>query len=182
MGWRPGSRRAAEGWSDIALVGLMRDCLLRRSEAADARWSHLTSHADGTGRLLVGVSKTDQEGRGRVAVRQQPYDGATSPPSGPKRAEDRPVFDLHPRTIGRRIAAAARAAGEVGGLQWTQRARRHGEGPRARRRGAARAHDGGALEGAGDGRRATSPTSAPGVARSPGTTGSPRLDGAPESF
>ena len=62
------------GLVDIALLGLMRDCMLRRSEAADVRWSHITSHADGTGRLMVGVSKTDQEGEGASAVRQQADD------------------------------------------------------------------------------------------------------------
>ena len=101
------------GLVDIALVGLMRDCLLRRSEAADARWSHITSHADGTGRLFVGVSKTDQEGEGALLFvsRRTMRDLSALRSDG---AEDRRVFGLHPRTIGRRIAAAARAAGEVG--------------------------------------------------------------------
>ena len=101
------------GLVDIALVGLMRDCLLRRSEAADTRWSHITSHADGTGRLFVGVSKTDQEGEGALLFvsSQTMRDLAAIRPDG---SGDQPVFDLHPRSIGRRLAAAARAAGEVG--------------------------------------------------------------------
>ena len=101
------------GLVDIALVALMRDCMLRRSEAADVRWSHITPHADGTGRLLVGVSKTDQEGEGALLFvsSQTMRDLAPIRPDG---AKDRPVFGLHPRSIGRRIAAAARAAGEVG--------------------------------------------------------------------
>ena len=112
-GMETGEQARRRGLVDIALVGLMRDCLLRRSEAADARWSHLTSHADGTGRLLVGVSKTDQEGEGALLFvsSRTMRDLSAIRPEG---AEDRPVFDLHPRTIGRRIAAAARAAGEVG--------------------------------------------------------------------
>lgn len=54
------------GLIDIALIGLMRDCLLRRSEAAAVRWNHITSAEDGTGRLFVGTSKTDQEGEGTL--------------------------------------------------------------------------------------------------------------------
>lgn len=101
------------GLADIALIGLMRDCMLRRSEAADARWSHITSHPDGSGRLFVGVSKTDQEGEGTLLFvsRQTMSDLAAIRPAEPG---DRLVFDLHPRSIGRRIAAAARAAGQSG--------------------------------------------------------------------
>ena len=101
------------GLVDIALIGLMRDCLLRRSEAADARWDHITSHADGTGRLLVGVSKTDQEGEGALLfVSSQTMRDLSALRAGA--ADEQPVFGLHPRSIGRRIAAAARAAGEAG--------------------------------------------------------------------
>ena len=112
-GMETGEQARRRGLVDIALVGLMRDCLLRRSEAAEVRWSHITSDADGTGRLLVGVSKTDQEGEGALLFvsSQTMRDLAAIRPDG---AVDLLVFSLHPRTIGRRIAAAARAAGEVG--------------------------------------------------------------------
>ena len=50
------------GRLDIALIALMRDCLLRRSEAAAVRWTHISADIDGTGRLYIGMSKTDQEG------------------------------------------------------------------------------------------------------------------------
>ena len=101
------------GLTDIALIGLMRDCMLRRSEAADVRWEHITSEPDGTGRLFVGVSKTDQEGEGTLLFvsRRTMGDLAAIRPGA---AADGPVFGLHPRTIGRRIAAAARAAGGTG--------------------------------------------------------------------
>ena len=101
------------GLTDIALIGLMRDCMLRRSEAADVRWNDITSEPDGTGRLFVGVSKTDQEGEGTLLFvsRQTMTDLAAIRPA---EAGDRLVFDLHPRSIGRRIAAAARAAGQSG--------------------------------------------------------------------
>ena len=101
------------GLVDIALIGLMRDCLLRRSEAAEVRWNHITVDVDGTGRLFVGVSKTDQEGDGTLLFisSQTMNDLQAIKPEG---ADDQFVFGLHPRSIGRRIAAAARAAGERG--------------------------------------------------------------------
>ncbi len=64
---RGGSRETAataETWGlkDIALVSLMRDGMLRRSEAANLTWGDLVDQEDGTGRLTVARSKTDQEG------------------------------------------------------------------------------------------------------------------------
>ena len=101
------------GLVDIALIGLMRDCLLRRSEAAEVRWSHITVDLDGTGRLFVGVSKTDQEGKGTLLfISSQTMSDLHA--IRPEVADDQLVFGLHPKSIGRRIAAAARAAGESG--------------------------------------------------------------------
>ena len=50
----------------IALCCVMRDCLLRRSEAAALRWKHIEFESDGTGRLRIERSKTDQAGTGAV--------------------------------------------------------------------------------------------------------------------
>ena len=52
---------------DIALISLMRDAMLRVSEAAALTWSDVATEADGTGRLLIRRSKTDAEGEGAVA-------------------------------------------------------------------------------------------------------------------
>lgn len=101
------------GLVDIALIGLMRDCMLRRSEAADVRWSHITSESDGTGRLFVGVSKTHQEGEGTLLFVS--------------------------RQTNRRRGTGSRG---VRSLQWTQRPCRHGKGHGASRRRAAGTHDG----------------------------------------
>ena len=49
-----------------AMLCLMRDCLLRPSEAAAARWRDLSPDPDGSGRLTIPSSKTDQEGQGAV--------------------------------------------------------------------------------------------------------------------
>ena len=101
------------GLVDIALIGIMRDCLLRRSEAAAVQWNHITSDEDGTGRLFVGTSKTDQEGEGTLLF----ISGQTMQDLAaikPEKAGDKLVFGLHPKSIGRRLAAAARAAGANG--------------------------------------------------------------------
>ena len=49
-----------------ALLCLMRDCLLRRSEASAAHWRDMVPEPDGSGRLTVPYSKTDQNGKGAV--------------------------------------------------------------------------------------------------------------------
>ena len=101
-------RRAAV---DMALLMVMRDALLRRTEAAALTWADVTRAEDGSGRLTVRRSKTDQEGDGavlylsRLAVQ---YLDAIRPAEVAPRA---PVFGLSARHISRRIAAAAAAAG-----------------------------------------------------------------------
>ena len=52
---------------DITLISVMRDAMLRVSEAAALTWSDVATEADGTGRLLIRQSKTDAEGEGAVA-------------------------------------------------------------------------------------------------------------------
>ena len=95
---------------DIALISLMRDAMLRVSEAAALSWSDIASEADGTGRLLIRRSKTDAEGEGAVAflsvttmsslrLIRNLAEGAAS------------VFGLHPNQISTRIKQAAKAAG-----------------------------------------------------------------------
>ena len=51
---------------DIAIISLMRDALLRVSEAASLRWEDLIDAGDDTGRLIVRRSKTDTEGESVV--------------------------------------------------------------------------------------------------------------------
>lgn len=101
------------GLVDIALVGLMRDCMLRRSEAAAVVWGDISRDDDGSGRLFIGVSKTDQEGDGTLLFisRQTMRDLDNIRHLG---GHDEPVFGLHPKSIGKRITAAAEAAGMTG--------------------------------------------------------------------
>ena len=67
-GGRLESPQTAEsrGDLDIALISLMRDAMLRVSEAATLTWRDIEIEADGTGRLLIRRSKTDPEGEGAV--------------------------------------------------------------------------------------------------------------------
>ena len=54
------------GLVDCCLIGLMRDAMLRRSEAAVLRWGDIEPQTDGSGRLTIRRSKTDQTGKGAI--------------------------------------------------------------------------------------------------------------------
>ena len=95
---------------DMALISLMRDAMLRVSEAAALTWEDILPQPDGTGRLLIRRSKTDLEGEGVIvflsaptmerlaAIRNGAVAGVT-------------VFGLHRSQMTKRIKQAARAAG-----------------------------------------------------------------------
>ena len=103
------------GHVDIALVRTLRDGLLRRSEAAALQWQDLSMEtSDGSGRLHIARSKTDQEARGHVAY-LTPDTAACLQRIKPAGAqpEDR-IFAMSARTIANRIKAAAEAAGIEG--------------------------------------------------------------------
>ena len=51
---------------DIAVVSLLREGLLRRGECAALRVGDFSRESDGSGRLRITRSKTDQEGQGRI--------------------------------------------------------------------------------------------------------------------
>ena len=103
------------GRVDIALISVMRDALLRRSEAVALTWRDITFKPDGSGRLTIRRSKTDQEGEGAVL-----FAGEAAAKALKKiRPEDRDpaarLFGLRSgRAISNRIRAAAKAAGLEG--------------------------------------------------------------------
>lgn len=98
------------GNTDIALISLMRDAMLRVSEAADLIWTDITFESDGTGRLLIRRSKTDAEGEGAVAFLSVPTMAALDLiREGAFEASS--VFGLRPNQIAARIKKAASAAG-----------------------------------------------------------------------
>ena len=102
------------GHVDIALVRTMRDGLLRRSEAAALQWQDLSAESDGSGRLHIARSKTDQEARGYVAY-LTPATTACLQRIRPEDAlpEER-IFSMSARTIANRIKAAAQGAAAEG--------------------------------------------------------------------
>ena len=98
------------GSLDIAVISLMRDAMLRVSEAAALIWRDIGAEPDGTGRLLIRRSKTDAAGEGAMAFVSVPTmavlslvrEGAVDTDS---------VFGLQPNQIAMRIKKAAKAAG-----------------------------------------------------------------------
>ena len=105
---------AKRGRIDIALCAVMRDAMLRRSEAAALTWSDVEFRNDGTARVTIRISKSDQHGEGAVAFIGMAA-AVTLKAIQPKEAgpTDR-VFPFTSHTISRRIAAAAKAAGLQG--------------------------------------------------------------------
>ena len=112
--WRE-SKETAERRAlvDLALIQVMRDALLRRSEAAALTWGNIEVCSDGTGRLHIARSKTDQEGRG--TTRYIGPDAIASllaiQPEEALISSETKVFGLLPGQIGRRVKAATGAAG-----------------------------------------------------------------------
>lgn len=106
---RPATAKA-RSLVDVALCSVMRDGLLRRSEAAALRWGDIATEADGSGRLTIRHSKTDPAGIGAVQYlgKQAMRDLAAIRPADA--APTAPVFCLSASQIQRRIAAAAQAA------------------------------------------------------------------------
>ena len=103
------------GAVDVALASVMRDAMLRRSEAAALEWADVELRPDGSGRLRVRRSKTDQEGEGAVQYLGKGTAAAVREirPGNPD--PDAHVFGLRSgRSVARRLAAMARAAGLEG--------------------------------------------------------------------
>ena len=98
------------GEVDIAIISLMRDCLLRLSEAAEAKWSDVSNRDDGTGRLLIRRSKTDQEGASTVVfISRTTMEALRSIRNGA--SDDDSIFRLGKNQIANRIKKAAHSAG-----------------------------------------------------------------------
>ena len=111
-GGRPETPQTAQRRADvdIAIISLMRDAMLRVSEAADLVWADVNAEADGTGRLLIRRSKTDTEGEGAIAFISAPTMAKLDAIRN-KAAEDESIFGLRPNQIALRIKKAAAAAG-----------------------------------------------------------------------
>ena len=99
------------GRLDLALVAVLSDAGLRRSEAASLTWGDVQRWDDGSGRITVVRSKTDAEAQGAVvAITPAAMEAlSTIRPAGVFSGEK--VFGLSESQIARRVKVIARAAG-----------------------------------------------------------------------
>ena len=106
-------RASWRGRVDLAFLSVLRDGLLRRSEAHLLTWADVEFPNNGTALLQLLRSKTDQEGEGVVLyIGKQAADALKAiRPTQEQLDLQAPVFNLSPQQIGRRVTAAAKAAG-----------------------------------------------------------------------
>lgn len=100
---------------DIALISLMREAMLRRSEVARSEWRHIHRNNDGTFVIGVPRSKTDQTEEGRFLF-ISPFTIRALADMLHHRGGDAPnpehkIFRIGDRQIANRIKAAAKYAG-----------------------------------------------------------------------
>ncbi len=98
------------GLADIALASVMRDGMLRIGEAASLIWADLDTRPDGSGRLVIRKSKTDQTGAGAAVYLSRATISAVSLIREDADDVGR-IFGLSARQMSNRIKATARAAG-----------------------------------------------------------------------
>ena len=99
------------GRFDVALVAVLSDAGLRRSEAAALTWGDLQRWDDGSGRVTVVRSKTDAEAVGAVVAVTPAAMRALDAIRPAGVGGDVRVFGLSESQIARRVKAIARAAG-----------------------------------------------------------------------
>ena len=103
--------RRVIGKFEVALVAVLSDAGLRRSEAAALTWGDVQHWEDSSGRITLVRSKTDVEAQGAtVAITPAAMEALSDiRPTGVGR--DGKVFGLSESQIARRVKAIARAAG-----------------------------------------------------------------------
>ena len=110
-GFETAEQAAQRAKFDVALVAVLSDAGLRRSEASSLTWGDVQRWDDGSGRITVIRSKTDVEAQGAV-VAITPAAMKALDAIGPAGvASDEKVFGLSESQIARRVKAIARAAG-----------------------------------------------------------------------
>ena len=96
---------------DLALVAVLSDAGLRRSEAAALTWGDIVRWEDGSGRITVVRSKTDAEAQGALVAITPVAMAALSAIRPVGVGGEVRVFGLSESQIARRVKAIARAAG-----------------------------------------------------------------------
>ena len=104
------AQAAERGKFDVALVAVLSDADLRRSEAAALTWGDVVRW-DGSGRITVVRSKTDAEAQGATVAITPAAMGALDAIRPAGVGGDEKVFGLSESQIARRVKAVARAAG-----------------------------------------------------------------------
>ena len=116
---------AERGKFDVALVAVLSDAGLRRSEASSLTWGDIQRWDDGSGRITVIRSKTDAEAQGAVVAITPAAMQALDAIRPVVVASSQKVFGLSESQIARRVKVIAKAAGP-GGLGVLQRPKRSG--------------------------------------------------------
>ena len=96
---------------DLALVAVLSDGGLRRSEASSLTWDDVQRWDDGSGRITVIRSKTDVEAQGATVAVTSAAMRALSAIRPAGVASDVKVFGLSESQIARRVKVIAKAAG-----------------------------------------------------------------------
>ena len=98
---------------DVALLSVLRDGRLRRSEASALTWADVELRDNGTGLITVRRSKTDPEAEGVTLYLGRTATAALRAiqPAGELLDPKTSVFGLAQQQIGRRVKAAAKAVG-----------------------------------------------------------------------
>ena len=96
---------------DLALVAVLSDGGLRRSEASSLTWGDVQRWDDGSGRITVVRSKTDVEAQGAVVAVTPAAMKALDAIRPVGVAGNEKVFGLSESQIARRVKAIAKAAG-----------------------------------------------------------------------
>ena len=110
-GFETAEQAEDRGRFDVALVAVLSDAGLRRSEASSLTWGDVQRWDDGSGRITVIRSKTDVEAQGAtVAITPAAMDALSAIRPAGVGGEAR-VFGLSDSQIARRVKAIAKAAG-----------------------------------------------------------------------
>ena len=96
---------------DLALVAVLSDAGLRRSEASPLTWGDVQRWDDGSGRITVIRSKTDAEAQAAVVAVTPAAMAALSAIRPAGAGSEVKVFGLSESQIARRVKAIAKAAG-----------------------------------------------------------------------
>ena len=104
-------RATQRGKFDVALVPVLSDAGLRRSEASSLTWRDVQRWDDGSGRITVIRSKTDTEAQGAVVAITPAAMQALDALRPPGFSNHEKVFGLSESQIARRVKVITKAAG-----------------------------------------------------------------------